>query len=120
MASAEAVLHEDEKEAGVALVDIGGGTTDLAIFQENIIRHSAVIPFGGNVISEDIKEGCSIIRKQAELLKLKFGSTLASENLENEIISIPGLRGRTPKEISVKNLAHIIEARMTEIIEQVY
>lgn len=120
LASAEAVLHEDEKEAGVALVDIGGGTTDLAIFQENIIRHSAVIPFGGNVISEDIKEGCSIIRKQAELLKLKFGSTLASENLENEIISIPGLRGRTPKEISVKNLAHIIEARMTEIIEQVY
>lgn len=120
LASAEAVLHEDEKEAGVALVDIGGGTTDLAIFQENIIRHSAVIPFGGNVISEDIKEGCSIIRKQAELLKLKFGSALASENQENEIISIPGLRGRSPKEISVKNLANIIEARMTEIIEQVY
>lgn len=120
LASAEAVLHEDEKEAGVALVDIGGGTTDLAIFQENIIRHSAVIPFGGNVISEDIKEGCSIIRKQAELLKLKFGSALSSENLDNEIISIPGLRGRQPKEISVKNLAHIIEARMTEIIEQVY
>ncbi|UTW64333.1 cell division protein FtsA [bacterium SCSIO 12741] len=120
LASAEAVLHEDEKEAGVALVDIGGGTTDLAIFQESIIRHSAVIPFGGNIISEDIKEGCSIIRKQAELLKVKFGSALASENLEKEIVSIPGLRGRPAKEISVKNLARIIEARMTEIIEQVY
>ncbi len=92
----------------------------MAIFQDNIIRHTAVIPFGGNVISEDIKEGCSIIRRQAELLKLKFGSALASENLENEIVSIPGLRGRPAKEISVKNLSRIIEARMTEIIEQVY
>lgn len=120
IASAQSVLHEEEKEAGIALVDIGGGTTDLAIFQDNIIRHTAVIPFGGNVISEDIKEGCSIIRRQAELLKLKFGSALASENLENEIVSIPGLRGRPAKEISVKNLSRIIEARMTEIIEQVY
>jgi cell division protein FtsA len=120
LASADAVLHEEEKEAGVALVDIGGGTTDLAIFQDNIIRHTAVIPFGGNVISEDIKEGCSIIRKQAEQLKVKFGSALALENRENEIVSIPGLRGRPPKEISVKNLARIIEARMTEIIGQVY
>lgn len=120
IASALSVLHEEEKEAGIVLVDIGGGTTDLAIFQDNIIRHTAVIPFGGNVISEDIKEGCSIIRRQAELLKLKFGSALTSENQENEIVSIPGLRGRPAKEISVKNLARIIEARMTEIIEQVY
>lgn len=120
LASAEAVLSDEEKEAGVALVDIGGGTTDLAIFQDNIIRHSAVIPFGGNVISEDIKEGCSIIRKQAEQLKVRFGSALAAENRDNEIISIPGLRGRPPKEISVVNLARIIEARMTEIIGQVY
>jgi cell division protein FtsA len=120
LASAEAVLHEEEKEAGVALIDIGGGTTDIAIFQDNIIRHSAVIPFGGNVISEDIKEGCSIIRKQAEQLKVKFGSALTLENRDNEIVSIPGLRGRPPKEISVKNLARIIEARMTEIIGQVY
>lgn len=120
LASSEAVLNEEEKEAGVALVDIGGGTTDIAIFQDKIIRHTAVIPFGGNVITEDIKEGCSIIKKQAELLKVKFGSALASENHENEIVAIPGLRGREPKEISVKNLAHIIQARMEEIIEQVY
>src|SRR4051812_37786304 len=120
LASAEAVLTDEEKEAGVVLVDIGGGTTDVAIFQDGIIRHTAVIPFGGNVITEDIKMGCSIIRNQAELLKIKFGSALASENLENEIVSIPGLRGREPREISVKNLSHIIQARMEEIIEHVH
>jgi cell division protein FtsA len=120
LASSEAVLNEEEKEAGVVLVDIGGGTTDIAIFQDGIIRHTAVIPFGGNVITEDIKEGCTIIKSQAELLKMKFGSALASENKENEIVSIPGLRGREPKEISVKNLAHIIQARMEEIVENVY
>jgi cell division protein FtsA len=120
LASSEAVLTDEEKEAGVALVDIGGGTTDIAIFKDGIIRHTAVIPFGGNVITEDIKEGCSIIRSQAELLKVKYGSALVSENQANEIVSIPGLRGRDPKEISVRNLAGIIQARMEEIIEHVY
>ncbi|REJ85020.1 MAG: cell division protein FtsA [Bacteroidetes bacterium] len=120
LASSEAVLTEEEKEAGVVLVDIGGGTTDIAIFQDGVIRHTAVIPFGGNVITDDIKEGCTIIRSHAELLKLKFGSALASENQENEIVAIPGLRGREPKEISVRNLASIIQARMEEIIEHVY
>ncbi|MBD98927.1 MAG: cell division protein FtsA [Verrucomicrobia bacterium] len=120
LASSAAVLSEEEKEAGVVLVDIGGGTTDVAIFQDGIIRHTAVIPFGGNVITEDIKEGCSIIRNQAELLKIKFGSALANESQENEIVSIPGLRGREPKEISIKNLAHIIQARLEEIIEHIY
>ncbi|MGL4596201.1 MAG: cell division protein FtsA [Bacteroidia bacterium] len=120
LASADAVLSDEEKEAGVVLVDIGGGTTDVAIFHDGIIRHTAVIPFGGNIITEDIKEGCSIIKTQAELLKVKFGSALASENQENEIVSIPGLRGRPHKEISVKNLAHIIQARMEEIVEHVY
>jgi len=120
LASSEAVLSAEEKEAGVALVDIGGGTTDIAIFQDGIIRHTAVIPFGGNVITEDIKEGCGIIKNQAELLKIKFGSSLASESQENEIVSIPGLRGRPAKEISLKNLANIIQARMEEIIEHIY
>ncbi len=120
LASANAVLSQEEKEAGVALIDIGGGTTDLAIFKDGIIRHTAVIPFGGNVITEDIKEGCSIIEKQAELLKLKFGSAWPGENKDNEIVSIPGLRGREPKEISLKNLSKIIHARVVEIIEQVY
>lgn len=120
LASADAVLSQEEKEAGVALIDIGGGTTDLAIFKDGIIRHTAVIPFGGNVITEDIKEGCSIIEKQAELLKIKFGSAWPGENKDNEIVSIPGLRGREPKEITLKNLSKIIHARVQEIVEQVY
>ena len=120
LASADAVLSNEEKEAGVALIDIGGGTTDLAIFKDDIIRHTAVIPFGGNVITEDIKEGCSIIEKQAELLKIKFGSAWPGENKDNEIVSIPGLRGREPKEISLKTLSKIINARVVEIIEQVF
>jgi cell division protein FtsA len=120
LASSEAVLSYEEKEAGVALIDIGGGTTDLAIFKDGIIRHTAVIPFGGNVVTEDIKEGCSIIEKQAELLKIKFGSAWPGENKETEIVSIPGLRGRDPKEISLKTLSKIINARIVEIIEQVF
>ncbi len=120
LASSESVLSDEEKEAGVVLVDIGGGTTDLAIFHEGIIRHTAVIPFGGNSVTEDIREGCSVMRNQAELLKTRFGSALADENKDNEIICVPGLRGREPKEISVKNLAYVIQARMEEIIEHVY
>jgi len=120
LASANATLSDEEKEAGVALIDIGGGTTDLAIFKDGIIRHTAVIPFGGNVITEDIKEGCSIIEKQAELLKIKFGSAWPGENKDNEIVSIPGLRGREPKEITLKNLSKIIHYRVVEIIEEVF
>jgi len=120
LASANAVLSNDEKEAGVALIDIGGGTTDLAIFKDGIIRHTYVVPFGGNVITDDIKEGCSIIEKQAELLKVKFGSAWPGENRDNEIVSIPGLRGQDPKEISLKNLSKIIHARVVEIIEMVF
>ena len=120
LASSSAVLSEEEKEAGVVLVDIGGGTTDIAIFHDGIIRHTAVIPFGGNVITEDIKEGCTIMHRQAELLKTKFGTALSNQSQENEIVCIPGLRGRDPKEISVKNLSNIINARMAEIIEHVY
>lgn len=120
LASADATLSKEEKEAGVALIDIGGGTTDIAVFKDNMIRHTSVIPFGGNVITEDIKEGCSIIERQAELLKEKFGSAWPGENKDTEIVSIPGLRGRDPKEISLKTLAQIIKARVQEILEQSY
>lgn len=119
IASAEAVLGDDEKEAGVALVDIGGGTTDIAIFYDDIIYHTAVIPFGGNVITEDIRQGCSIIKKHAEEIKVKFGSAVASENRDDEVVSIPGIRGRDPKEISFKTLASIIQARLDEIFDLV-
>lgn len=120
IASSMSVLSDDEKEAGVCLVDIGGGTTDVAIFHDGIIRHTAVIPFGGNIITSDIKQGCLVLNNQAESLKTKFGIAIAEQANPNEIISIPGLRNRPPKEISVKNLAHIIEARMEEIIEHVH
>ncbi|MFL0682187.1 MAG: cell division protein FtsA [Algoriphagus aquaeductus] len=117
LASSLSVLSDDEKEAGVCLVDIGGGTTDIAIFYENIIRHTAVIPLGGNIITSDIKEGCMLMQNQAELLKTRFGKAIAEEANPNEIVSIPGLRNRPPKEISIRNLASIIQARMEEIIE---
>ena len=119
-ASAIATLDSDELNEGVALVDIGGGTTDVAIFLEGIIRHTAVIPFGGNIITKDIKTGLSILEKQAELLKVKFGSAMHTSDQDNVMVSIPGLRGREPKEISTKNLAEIIGARMKEIIDLVY
>ena len=120
IASASAVLSDEEKEAGIALVDIGGGTTDITIFKEGIIRHTAVIPFGGNVITKDIQEGCTVMHDQAEKLKVKFGSALADEIYDNRIITIPGLRGREPKEISEKNLARIIQSRVEEIFDYVY
>lgn len=117
IASSYAVLSEEEKEAGVALVDIGGGTTDIAIFQDGIIRHSAVIPLGGDIVTEDVKEGCSILKSYAETLKVKHGSALSNEVKEEIYISIPGLKGRPHKEISMKNLARIIQSRMEEILE---
>ena len=119
IASARAVLTDEEKEAGVALVDMGGGTTDITIFQEGIIRHTAVIPFGGNVITKDIKEGCSVMKHQAERLKLRFGSALTDEVYDNRIISVTGLKGRPNKEIAEKNLARIIQARVEEIFDYV-
>ena len=120
IASADAVLSDEEKEAGVVLVDIGGGTTDIAIFQDGLIRHTAVIPFGGNIITQDIKEGCKIMQKPAEALKVGYGCALATEAKDNEVVCIPGLKGRQPKEITMKNLASIIQARMEEIIDLVY
>lgn len=119
IASSDATLSEEEKQAGVALVDIGGGTTDITIFHEGIIRHTAVIPFGGNVITADIKEGCTVMQPQAEKLKVKFGSAMISEVFDNRIITIPGLKGREHKEISEKNLARIIQARMEEVFDYV-
>ncbi len=119
LASSAAVLTDDEKEAGVALVDIGGGTTDVAVYYDDVIRHTAVIPFGGNVITRDIKEGCSILQRQAESLKMQFGSALGDLAQEDKVVTIPGISGRDPKEISFKSLAYIIQSRMEEIIDAV-
>lgn len=120
LASSIAVLSKDEKEAGVCLVDIGGGTADMAIFHDSVIRHTAVIPFGGDIITEDIREGLGIMGSQAELLKTKFGRAIADKSVETEIVSIPGIRNRPPKNISTHSLAMIIEARLGEIIEMIY
>jgi cell division protein FtsA len=117
LASSDAVLTEDEKEAGVVLVDIGGGTTDLAVYYDNIIRHTAVIPLGGNVVTKDIKEGCAILQRHAEQLKLQYGSALGDIAPEDKVVSIPGISGREPKEISFRSLAYIIQSRMEEIID---
>lgn len=119
IASAAAVLCEEERQSGVALVDIGGGTTDIAIFVEGAIGHTAVIPFGGEIITEDIKQGCKILKQVAESIKVQHGCALAYDNHENIVITIPGLKDRPAKEISMKNLVGIIQARMEEILESV-
>jgi cell division protein FtsA len=119
LASAVAVLTEDEIEAGVALVDIGGGTTDIAVYYDDIIKHTAVIPFGGNVITRDITEGCSILSKHAELLKIQYGSALGDLAEEAKVVAVPGISGREPKEVSIKSLAYIIQSRMEEIIDAI-
>ncbi|WP_276485083.1 cell division protein FtsA [Paraflavitalea pollutisoli] len=117
LASAAAVMGHEDLEAGVAIVDIGGGTTDLAVFYEGILKHTAVIPFGGENITNDIKTGLGVLKTQAEQMKVQFGSALANEARGNAFITIPGLRGMPAKEISVKNLANIIQARMSEIMD---
>lgn len=115
IASAMATLTDDEKEAGVALVDIGGGTADVVIYHKNIVRHVAIIPFAGNIITADIQQGCNVLPGQAELLKIKYGSALQAPVGLHEVVSVPGMMGRPPKDISRKNLAIIIEQRLKEI-----
>ena len=117
LASSSAVMGQEDLEAGVAIVDIGGGTTDLAVFYEGILKHTVVIPFGGENITNDIKTGLGVLKTQAEQMKVQFGSALSNEAKANAVITIPGLRGMPPKEISVKNLANIIQARMSEIMD---
>lgn len=120
VAASEAVLSEDEKEAGVVLVDLGGGTTSIAIYHENVLRYLSIVPFGGNVVTNDIKEGYTLLLRQAEALKVQFGSAMGEHAAENKVVTIPGINGWEPKEISFKSLAYIIQARMEEIIESIY
>jgi len=119
IASSEVVLTEEEKETGVALVDIGGGTTKISIFYEGVLCHTSMVPFGGNVVTMDIKEGCSITVRQAESLKVQFGQAMADFAPEDKVVTIP-INGWEPKQISFKSLAHIIQARMEEIVVQFF
>lgn len=119
LASAAAVMNDEDMEAGVAIVDIGGGTTDMAVFYDGILKHTAVIPYAGVNITNDIRSGLGVLRAQAEAMKVQYGTALAAEANANAYITIPGLRGLPAKEISVKNLAHIIQARTQEILDYV-
>ena len=120
VAAAEAVLTDDEKEAGVVVVDLGGGTTSISIYHDNVFRHLGMVPFGGNVVTNDIRAGCSILLRQAESLKVQYGAAMGEHVPDNRVVTIPGINGWEPKEISFKSLAYIIQARMEEIIESVY
>ena len=117
LASASAVMSDIDLEAGVAILDIGGGTSDLAVFYDGILKHTAVIPFGGENITHDIRLGLGVLKSQAEAMKVQFGSALATEANANAFVTIPGLKGMPAKEISVKSLAGIIQARMSEILD---
>jgi len=119
LAAAESVIDEEEKEAGVVVVDLGAGTTSISVFYENVLRFLTVIPFGGNVITLDIKEGCNILTRQAESLKVQYGAALGDFVPANKVVTIPGINGWEPKEISFKSLAYIIQARMEEIVESI-
>lgn len=119
LASSLAVLSEEEKEAGVVLVDIGGGTTDITVYFDGILRHTAVIPFGGDIVTRDIKEGCSVLIKQAEALKIQFGEAVSDMVDEEKVVTIPSIGGWDPKEICFKTLAQIIQCRMEEIIDSI-
>ncbi|MCK9628081.1 MAG: cell division protein FtsA [Bacteroidales bacterium] len=119
VASAKAVLTEDEMELGVAMIDMGGGTTDLLIIQDNIVRHTAVIPFGGNSITEDLRQGCGVSLRNAEQMKIQYGSCYSDRAPENKTVIIPGLGGRDSREVSFKVIAGIIEARVEEIVDAI-
>ena len=117
LASSHAVLHDDEKEVGVVLVDIGGGTTDIAIFEDKTIRHTAVVAVAGNKVTDDLRKGLGILHDQAERLKRQFGVALVDMVEDDQEITIPGIGGRPDKSIDQSLLAQIIQPRLEEILE---
>ncbi len=119
LGASEAVLDRDEREIGVALLDIGGGTTDLAIFVGGTIQHTSVIALAGNHVTHDISIGLRTPKQEAERLKIKYGCALSSLIRKDETIEVPSVGGRKPRILSRKTLAEIIEPRMEEIFELV-
>ncbi len=119
IASAEAVVNDEEKSAGICLVDIGGGTTDMSIFKDGILRHTAVIQLAGNSITTDIKDAFKIMPPQSEALKTKYGDCLQIESQKNAIVQVPGLKGRPSREITLFALSGVIKARVQMILQQV-
>ena len=120
LASSEAVLSSDEKELGVAIVDIGGGTTDIAVFSEGSIKHTAVLSLGGNYLTSDIAVGLRTPVIEAEKIKMKYGCAYTPVILKDDVIEVPSVGGRNPRKISRQILGEIIEPRMEEILNLVH
>jgi cell division protein FtsA len=119
LASAEAVLTDDEKDLGVCLVDIGGGTTDITIFSDGAIVHTSVLPLGGNHLTTDIALGIRTPQNEAEQIKQTYGCALVEMVEPNEMIEVPSVGGRKPRSLSRQILCEIIEARVEEIFQLV-
>jgi cell division protein FtsA len=120
IASSEAVLSSDEKDLGVALIDIGGGTTDIAVFTDGSIKHTAVLPVGGNYLTSDIAAGLRTPTTEAEKIKIRFGCAFGSLIPKDETIEVPSVGGREPREVSRQILGRIVEPRMEEILNMAY
>ncbi len=117
LASSMAVLTEDEKELGVCLVDIGGGTTDIAVFKQGAIRHTAVVPIAGDQITNDVAVAFRTPTQSAEEIKIKHGCALRQLAEPREVVEVPGVDGREPRQLSVQTLAEVIEPRVVELYE---
>ena len=119
LASSMAVLTEDEKELGVCLVDIGGGTTDIAVFKQGAIRHTAVVPIAGDQMTYDVAVAFRTPTQSAEDIKVKYGSALRQLADSRETVEVPGVDGREPRQLSVQTLAEVLEPRVVELYEMV-
>lgn len=119
LASSLAVLTEDEKELGVCLVDIGGGTTDIAVFKQGAIRHTAVVPIAGDQMTNDVAVAFRTPTQSAEDIKIKHGCALRQLADAREIVEVPGVDGREPRQLSVQTLAEVLEPRVVELYELV-
>lgn len=119
MAAAEAVLHEDEKELGVALIDIGGGTTDLVIYSDGGIVHTGVLPIGGNQITSDIAYGLRSPHSEAERIKHRYGCAMGSMVQDDDMMEVPSVGGRPAREVKRQQLTAIVEPRVEEIFRMV-
>ena len=120
IASSEAVLSNDEKDLGVALIDIGGGTTDIAVFTAGSIKHTAVLPVGGNYLTSDIATGLRTPLADAEKIKIKYGCAFSALIAKEETIEVPSVGGREPREVSRQILGRIVAPRMEEILTLAY
>lgn len=120
IASSEAVLSKDEKDLGVALIDIGGGTTDIAVFTDGSIKHTAVLPVGGNYLTSDIATGLRTPLADAEKIKIKYGCAFSALIAKEETIEVPSVGGREPREVSRQILGRIVAPRMEEILALAY